>query len=313
MNRRQFVGRVSLGVAAACTVFPEKSSAAPASDLTVRFIGMMGFVEREDRSFLVATPGQSHHMTHTPFLMARKGSSIAKALEMAPAKGVVPGAFDTQLDGSAPSQFVYRRLDNSALDIVSGSEARVVNNTTEMAQMSQISPGKRLRGNLEKWASSTISLRGGRIEDSSAHPDAGKVWAFGNYRQKLTDAVNFQAGGNVSTTIRLTGTSAVKTVTLPAGAREELWVISAVAPRMTEGGDPTMIEHSELLFEFMVDATTLVATCPDATGREVPATELPFVTPTSASTGIVASESSMPPATELCFLACWLLGTTAGN
>jgi hypothetical protein len=74
-----------------------------------------------------------------------------------------------------------------------------------------------------------------------------------------------------------------------------------------------MIEHSELLFDFMVDATTVVATCPSATGREVPATELPFLNPTSASNGIIASEPSMPPITELCFVACWLLGTTAGN
>jgi hypothetical protein len=312
MNRRQFVGRVSLGVAAACTVFPQKSSAAPASELTVRFIGMMGFVEREDRSFLVATPGQSHHMTHTPFLMARAGSSIAKALGMAPARGVVPAAFDNQLAGSVPSEFVYRRLDNSALDIVSGNESKVVNHTSEMAQMAQIAPGKRLRGNLEKWASATISLRGGRIEDSSAHPDAGKVWAFGNYSQRLTDAVNFQSTATAPTTIRLTGTSTVKTVTLPAGAKEELWVISAVAPTY-DAMDPTMIEHSELLFDFMVDAPAIMAKCPSATGREVPPTELPYVLPTSASAGMVASESSMPPLTELCFVAAWLLGTSSGN
>ena len=309
MNRRQFVGRVSLGVAAACTVFPGKSSAASASALRVRFVGMMGFVERDDRSFLVATPGQSHHMTHSPFLMARAGSQIAVALEMTPARGVVPAAFDTQLEGAPSSGFVYRRLDNCALDITSGDKSRVINNTTEMAQMSQIAPGKRLRGNLEKWASSTISLRGGSIEDSSAHPDAGKVWAFGNYRQKLTDAVNFWADAAASTTIRLTSASSVKGLTMPAGSREELWVISAVAPSTIEAGDPTMIEHSELLFDYMVDATPVMATCPSATGREVPATELPFLNPNSASNGIVASEASMPPITELCFMAAWLLGT----
>ena len=308
MDRRQFVGRVSLGVAAACTVFPGKSSAAPASELTVRFIGMMGFIEREDRSFLVATPGQSHHMTHTPFLMARAGSTIAKALEMTPARGVVPAAFDTQLEGSSAGEFVYRRLDNSALDIVSGDTARVLNNSSEMAQMAAIAPGKRLRGNLEKWASSTISLRGGSIADSSAHPDAGRLWSFGSYRQRLTDAVNFRSSSNAPTAIRLTGTTSVKSVTLPAGSREELWVISAVQPRMEEG-DPTMIEHSELLFEYMVDAKTVIATCPEATGREVPATELPYVMPTSASNGVVASESMMPPFTDLCFVAAWLLGT----
>jgi hypothetical protein len=78
-------------------------------------------------------------------------------------------------------------------------------------------------------------------------------------------------------------------------------------------GNPTMIEHSGLLFEYMVDAKTVIATCPEATGREVPATELPFVNPTSASNGVIASESMMPPFTDLCFVACWLLGTTSGN
>ena len=68
-----------------------------------------------------------------------------------------------------------------------------------MAHLHDIAPGKRLRGNVEKWASSTISLRGGKIENSAAHPDAGKVWSFGSYRQRLTDAVNYRnlPGGGV--------------------------------------------------------------------------------------------------------------------
>ena len=101
----------------------------------------------------------------------------------------------------------------------------------------------------------------------------------------------------------------MKSLTLDAGQQEELWVISAVQPSMIEASNPTMIEHSALLFEFMVDAPSVIATCPDATGREVPATELPYLNPTSASNGIVASETNMPPFTELCFLAAWLLGT----
>ena len=79
MNRRDFVSRVTLGgVAAACTGFGRPAHAAPSGNqVNVRFVGMMAFVERADRSFLVATPGQQamHHMTHTPFLMARKGSA----------------------------------------------------------------------------------------------------------------------------------------------------------------------------------------------------------------------------------------------
>ena len=61
--------------------------------------------------------------------------------------------------------------------------------------MNRIAPSKRVRGNVEKWASSTVSLRGGRIENSEGHPDAHKVWTFGSYKQRLTDAVNFLRRG----------------------------------------------------------------------------------------------------------------------
>ena len=83
MNRRDFVSRVTLGGAAvACTGLAKTASAATTGRVNVRFLGMMTFVERTDRSFLVATPGQHalHHMTHVPFLMARKGSAVANAL-----------------------------------------------------------------------------------------------------------------------------------------------------------------------------------------------------------------------------------------
>ncbi len=55
--------------------------------------------------------------------------------------------------------------------------------------------------------------------------------------------------------------------------------------------NPMMLVHSELLFDFLVDAKPVLAECPEATGREVPATELPFVKPTSASAGIDGQRS----------------------
>ncbi|MFM8535638.1 MAG: hypothetical protein ACKOEC_18965 [Acidimicrobiia bacterium] len=68
---------------------------------------MMTFLERSDRSFLVATPGQHglHHMTHVPFLMARVNSPVAQALGLSAAHGVIPAAFDSQLVGSNPADF----------------------------------------------------------------------------------------------------------------------------------------------------------------------------------------------------------------
>lgn len=310
MNRRSFVSRVTLGgVAAACTGFGKPAQAATASGaLNVRFIGMMAFVERNDHSFLVATPGEDHHHTaHVPFLMARAGSPLAIALNMKPSAGVVPAAFDNALDGTRPSDFVYRSLANTSIEVVSGAGDAVKNEANEMAQLQAIAPGKRVRGNLEKWAMATVSLRGGHIENSAAHPDAGKMWSFGGYRQRLTDAVNYRNFPDAATTIRLTSGVEGTTVTVPAGETAELWVISSAdfSDRMN---DPAKLIHSELLFNYLVDAQPVIAECSDATGREVPPTALPFVKPTSASAGIIASETMMPPLTDLCFVACILFG-----
>jgi len=309
MRRRDFVSRVALGgVAAACTTLGKPVQAAAANKVNVRFVGMMTFIERADRSFLVATPGQQamHHMVHTPFLMARANSAVATAFDMKPAKGVVPEAFDTALIGSNPTQFVYRSLDNTSLDVVAGSGDAVNNLADEMALMNKIAPHKRVRGNVEKWASSTISLRGGKIENSEGHPDAHKVWTFGNYKQKLTDAINFSAM-SAATTIRLTSGVDAVTFTAPADEPAELWVISAAQPGEAQG-EPTMLEHSQVLFDYFVDATPVLATCSEATGRITPHTELPYLPPTSASNGIVASSTMVPPWMEICYVAAVLFG-----
>jgi len=310
MNRRNFVSRVALGGAAvACTGFGKPAQAFTANQVNVRFVGMMTFVERADHSFLVATPGQQavHHMTHTPFLMARKGSAVAEAFDMKPVAGVVPEAFDTTLIGSNPSHFVYRSLDNTALDIVSGAADRVDNRADELGLMNRIAPNKRVRGNLEKWASATISLRGGKIENSAAHPDAHKVWTFGSYQQRLTDAVNYGGAADGPTTIRLTSGADAKTFNVKGSEAVELWVFSA--GQQVGAGEPTRLEHSQVLFDYLVDATPIVATCPDATGRITPPTELPFVNPTSASNGIIASSSMTPPWSEICWMAALLFGS----
>ena len=311
MNRRDFVSRVALGgVAAACTGLGKPAHAATVSgQLNVRFIGMMAFVERRDRSFLVATPGENHHnMAHVPFLMARAGSTVAKALGMVPVGGVIPAAFDTELEGTRPSDFVYLSLANTSLEIVSGSSDAVSNGATEMAQLQDIAPGKRVRGNIEKWALSTVSLRGGRLENSSAHPDAGKTWAFGSYRQKLTDAVNFRSTNGQPTTLRLTSGTDVRSLTVGGNDAAQLWIISSAdfADRMN---NPTKLIHSQLLFDYLVDANPVIAECPDATGREVPPTLLPFVKLTSASLGVIASEAAMPPLTDFCYIAAILFGS----
>jgi hypothetical protein len=307
MNRRQFVSRVSLGAAAACTTLARPSlAAAPSSQVNLRFVGMMGFIERQDHSFLVATPGQHHHMTHVPFLMARASSPIAKALKFAPVPGVVPEAFDNALVGTRPEDFVFRSLSNTSLDVVSGTREAVTNEATQLAQMDRIAPGKRVRGNVEKWATATVSLRGGRLENSAAHPDAGRVWTFGDFTQRLTDAVNYTSEAGASTTIRLTSARDAQTHVIGEGEPDDLWIFSAAALE-ARGSSPTRIEHSDLVFEYLVDAKTVVAECPNATGRTVPPTEVPFVGPTSASMGVIASTVA-PPDSWLCWMAYFGLG-----
>lgn len=308
MNRRQFVSRVSLGAAAACT-FATPSVADARGRINVRFLGMMTFVERADGSFLVATPGQHsmNHLTHVPFLMAKAGSPAAKALGMASAPGVIPAAFDTELVGADPREYVYRNLDNTSIEVVAGQTDSVQNHASQMAQLQKIAPGKRVRGNIERWASTTVALRGGRLDNSSGHPDAGKMWAFGDYSQRLTDAVNFQSGE--PTTVRLTSGTDVRTLTVPAGESADLWVVSAATPD-ARASNPTSLVHGELFFQFLVDAAPVVAVCSDATGREVPPTELPYVRPSTASMGAALAGAAYPPMTDLCYIAAILFGNS---
>jgi hypothetical protein len=271
---------------------------------------MMAFIERNDHSFLVATPGQlaMHHMVHVPFLMAKAGSPVAKALGMVPVSGVIPAAFDTEFEGTNPSEYVYRNISNTSLEVISGDVDEVINEANEMAQLQDIAPGKRVRGNIERWASTTVSLRGGRLENSAGHPDAHKVWSFGDYRQRLTDAVNFLNVDRAATTIRLTSGTDVRSFSVTPGQSCDLTMISAAAPSDRMNG-PMKLVHSELVFEYLVDAKPVLAECAEATGRQVPHTELPFLTPTSASGVLSAAEKSFPPITDLCFVTCVLLGT----
>ena len=300
MDRRAFVSRVTLGAAALCTSTASQSAAASTGGLNLHFVGMMGFVGRTDGSFLVATPGPEAHggFLHRPFLMARRGSAAASALDMRPAIGVVPGAFDMRLSNERSSDFVYRCLENTSLDIVSGSQNEVTYASSQMAQMAKIAPGKHVRGDIERWSPTTVSLRGGRLSDSAAHPDAGKTWSFGQFRQRLTDAVDFT--GSSETIVRLTSGSESRTLAASAREMSDLWLISAALPR--EGStNPKMLEHSHVVFEYLVDAQPVIAECAEATGREVPETELPCSHPSSASLGFAAAETRFPPWTDLCY------------
>lgn len=301
MNRRRFLRSVSTGVAAALATTAVPHASARQGGLTVRFVGMMGFVKRTDGTLLAVTPGHHamQHFAHVPFAMARTGSAIAKALGMQPAPGVVAEAFDQQVTGSGPDDFVFLCLEHMSLDVVAhDGPAAVDNRADHLAQMHLISPGKRLRGDLARWSHATASLSGGRLVNSSAHPDAGRIWSFGEHKQPLTDAVNFEGGGG---SLRLSAGRTVRTFTPAEGDAAELWFISSAGPRIDQG-NPKRLEHGELLSQFLVGADPVIAECESATGRSTPATGLPSGVPAFASLRAGAG-AAFPPFMDLCFQA----------
>jgi hypothetical protein len=273
--------------------------------LRVKFIGMMGYITRSDGSLLVALPGEHgmSHYTHVPFLMARAGSAIARAFGLTAMPGVAPGAFDMTLVDEPADAFVFRCLDGIDLDITSpkGTTRAVDNQASQLAQMQLIAPGKRLRNNLRRWAQSTIAVEGGVLENSAAHPDAGKVWSFGSYKQPLTDAAVYT---NPAPTVRLGYGARVATFSpTSASTVADLWVVSSAGPR-TDVPDPKRLDHGRLLFEYFADAEPITPTCEEAEGRITQATELPCSS--DAASVKLPGTRLAPPFTDLCPGGSWL-------
>jgi hypothetical protein len=269
--------------------------------LKIKFVGMMGYISRSDGSMLVAMPGHhpSGHYGHVPFLMARAGSAVATALGMTAMPGVQPGAFDVDLVNATAGSFVYRCLDGTDIDIDSDGTGAVINNATQLAQMTTIAKGKRLRNDLRRWSAATLTLRGGRLDNSAAHPDAGKIWTFGSHRQPLTDATLFTTN---SATVRLSAGARVLSYTAGAAETAELWVVSSTGPR-TDIPDPKRLEHGAILFAYFADAEPVVATCEEAEGRITLATEIPCGSGTATTSRVAGTE--LPPYAELCYGGGW--------
>lgn len=299
MNRRHFLGQVVLGSAAVATLGRSTVTARRGSGLAVKFVGMMGYISRTDGSILVALPGphpMGHH-PHIPFLMARSGSAIAGALGMTAMPGVVAGAFDDRLVNVPAGGFVFRCLEGCDLEIAVGGSDAVANHATHLAQMYKIGNGRRLRNDLRRWSQATVTLRGGRLDNSSAHPDAGKIWSFGAHQQPLTDATLFTSAGAM---LRLSAGSRVSSY---EARGDELWVVSSAGPQ-TAPGNPKRLEHGVVLFNYFADATPVTATCEQAEGRIPLASELPCGTGTLASR-VGAVSRSAPPYVDLCYGGGW--------
>jgi hypothetical protein len=303
VNRRHFLGQVVLGSAAVAAVGRPLAAARQQGGLAVKFVGMMGYISRSDGSIFVALPGHHPmgHYAHVPFLMARAGSAIAGALGMSAMAGVVPGAFDDRLVDAPPGSFVFRCLEGCDIDIeTANGVSAVANGATQLAQMYAIAKGKRLRNDVRRWAHATVTLRGGRLENSSAHPDAGKVWSFGTHKQQLTDATLYTAA---DATLRLSVGSRVETFDSANSGDGELWVVSSAGPR-SDAPNPKRLEHGAILFQYFADAEPITATCEDAEGRLTEASDLPCNVP-SASAGAGVAARMAPPYSDLCYGGGW--------
>ena len=298
MNRRHFLGQIVLGSAAVSTLGRSTVDARQRKGVAVKFVGMMGYISRTDGSILVALPG--HHPTghdaHIPFLMARTGSAIAGALGMTAMPGVAAGAFDDRLADTPSGSFMVRCLEGCDLEIDGIRGGAVANRATQLAQMNSIVKGKRLRNDVRRWSNATVTLRGGWLDNSAAHPDAGKIWTFGSHRQRLTDATLFTAPG---ATLRLSAGSSVQTY---QATGDELWVVSSAGPR-TVPGDPKRLDHG-VIFSYFADAEPVMATCEDAEGRITLASDLPCATGSVASR-VGGAARMAPPYAELCYGGGW--------
>jgi hypothetical protein len=297
VNRRRFLGQFAFGSTALALASPSRAAVQTGSGLTVNFVGMMYYVRRSDGSLLVCVPG-SHplgHHQHVPFLMARAGSPVASALGLTPMAGVVAGAFDNRL-ADASGGFVFRCLEGVDIDIVAGESVPVDHRATHLAQMHLIAPGKRLRHDVRRWSPTTVTVRGGRLDNAAAHPDAGKMWRFGDYQQRLTDATLYRASGG---TIRLHTGARVDAFAADANMPCELWMVSSAGPRV-DVPDPKRLEHSVMLFQFLADASPVIPTCDEAQGRITLASEFPCASTAIASTRAGFTRTA-PPFVELCY------------
>jgi hypothetical protein len=183
------------------------------------------------------------------------------------------------------------------MEISTGRADAVGNRATHLAQMYTITKGRRLRNDIQRWSQSTVTLRGGHLDNSAAHPDAGKIWSFGSHQQRLTDATLFTAP---EATLRLTAGSRVATY---EAAGDELWVVSSAGPQTT-AGDPRRLEHGVILFSYLADAEPVTATCEQAEGRITLASELPCASAALASR-VGGVSKIAPPYAELCYGGGW--------
>ncbi|HUE88503.1 MAG TPA: hypothetical protein VMO26_20695 [Vicinamibacterales bacterium] len=264
---------------------------------------MMGYISRTDGSILVALPGlhPMGHYAHVPFLMARSGSAIASALQMTPMPGVVAGAFDDRLVNAPDSGFVFRCLEGCDVDIDARSGiSAVANRASHLAQMYTIAKGRRLRNDVRRWSQATVTLRGGRLDNSAAHPDAGKIWSFGSHQQPLTDATLYTAD---DATLQLSAGSSIVSYSADNETPGELWVISSAGPR-TDAPNPKRLEHGAILFQYFAEAEPVIATCEEAEGRLTLATELPC-SGNGLASRVGRITATAPPHVDLCYGGGW--------
>ena len=169
-------------------------------------------------------------MTHVPFLMARAGSADRQGPRDDARARRRSGGLRHDADRHAGP--MSSSIATSTTPRSRSSRARSTRSSTRRPRWrrcTKIAPGKRVRGNIEKWASATVSLRGGRIENSAGASRrrqgvvVRRLPAAPDRRRQLQR----RRGG--ATTIRLTSANDARSFTVAGGCSAE--TLGDSAPR----------------------------------------------------------------------------------
>ena len=211
-----------------------------------------------------------------------------------------------------PTDFVYRYLDNTSLEIVSGtSDARHQPGHRDGADAERSRRASACAATSRSGRRPPCRFAAAGSRTPPAHPDAGKVWSFGSYQPAADRCRELHERRRRRTTIRLTSAADAQDVHgRRPGETADLWVIqrgdAGRAQRQPDAGSSTARCCSTTSWT----PQPVVAECPEATGREVPATELPFVQPDQRQhAASSASGATYPPLTDFCFIAALLFGS----
>ena len=198
MNRRDFVSRVALGGAAAACTSLARLGACGAGFRSLQVpVHRHDGIRRTQGSLVPGRhpgPARHHHMhPHAISDGQRKSSPLAKALGMVPAPGVVPAAFDTELEGTRPGGL--RVPHRSRTRRSRWSRARPTRGERSHSDGALAEHRSRQAGPRQHREMGVVDDLAARRPDREFRRPSGRRQSCGRsaaYSQRLTDAVNYR-------------------------------------------------------------------------------------------------------------------------